>query len=442
MNNSHYISDLGDIEFNLFSLFEVEKFLLTNPEMEMDREVVVSILAEVERLAQEDLALSFSDSIFAEPELDNATGEVRLAAEFKEAFGKYLAGGWNEIGIAKELGGVQAPRTLQWAINELLVGANPALYLYITMMSFANMLYEEGNELQQKWAKIMFSKNWCATMMLTEAEAGSDVGAGRCKAMAKEDGSWSLTGSKRFITSGEHDLSENIIHLVLARPQGAKEGSKGLSLFIVPKFMINEDGSLGRRNGVYASGLESKMGIKYSATCEMQLGEKEECIGFLLGDKHEGIKQMFKIIENARMMVGVKAIATLSTAYLNALKYSQERVQGFRISDIGRTQGEVTIIEHLQVKEDLVFMKAMSEGLRSLIMFTASIQDRISVEPSNLDYISLNDFLLPVLKGYGSETAYRLIGEKALSIFGGSGYTKDWPLEQYLRDAKIDTLYE
>ena len=442
MNISHFQSDLPDMEFNLFTLFNLENILDKMPELGMDRETVISLLNEVNRLADEDLAKTFSDKSFTAPYFDKETKNVVLDPELKNSFEKYLAGGWNELGMAKELGGTPVPQLLQWSINEILVGANPALFLYITMMSFANLLVVEGNAKQREWAKLMFEKKWCATMMLTEADAGSDVGAGRTKATLRDDGSWSLTGSKRFITSGEHDLSDNIMHFVLARPEGAKLGTKGLSLFVVPKFHILEDGSLGARNGIYASSLEQKMGIKYSATCEMQLGEKEECIGYLLGDKHDGIKQMFKIIENARMMVGVKAIATLSTAYLGALKYAKERVQGFQITDTNRKEGQVAIIEHLQVKQDLALLKVMSEGLRSLIMFTASVQDEIISDPADVALHSLNDFLLPVLKGYGSETAYRLIGEKALSIYGGSGYTCDWPLEQYLRDAKIDTLYE
>ena len=442
MNQSHYLSNLTDLEFNLFHLFNLDNILKKDKYKGMDIDTIKSILDEVNRLATEELGETFKDELFDLPYLDEASKSVLLPKELKDSFNRYLEGGWNSIGIKEELGGTSAPQILLWAINELLVGANPALYLYITMMNFANLLQEEGNAKQKKWAKLMFDNKWCATMMLTEAEAGSDVGAGRSKATQKEDGSWSIVGSKRFITSGDHDLSDNIIHFVLARPQGAGSGTKGLSLFIVPKFLISEDGTLGRRNGVYASSLEEKMGIKYSATCEMQLGEKEECIGYLLGDKHEGIKQMFKIIEGARMMVGVKAISTLSTSYLSSLKYAKERAQGFQISDVKRSAGQVAIVNHQQVKHDLLVLKTFSEGLRSLMFLTASIQEEILSEPDNESLHSLNNLLLPILKGYGSEVSYRLIGEKALPIFGGSGYTKDWPLEQYLRDAKIDTLYE
>jgi alkylation response protein AidB-like acyl-CoA dehydrogenase len=268
MINKHYISDLKDIEFNLFNLFEIES-TSSFKNSELDKESLSAILQEIDRLAKETLSSGFSDSAFAKPTLDQYTGSVKLDPIHKESFEKYISGGWADLGIIKELGGSPIPRTFLWALSELLVGANPSLYLYITMMSFANILYEEGNDDQKKLAKYMFDKNWCATMMLTEAEAGSDVGAGLTKALQNEDGSWSLVGSKRFITSGDHDLSENIIHFVLARPEGAAKGTKGLSLFVVPKFLVNDDGTLGPRNGIFASGLESKMGINFSATCEM-----------------------------------------------------------------------------------------------------------------------------------------------------------------------------
>lgn len=441
MINKHYITDLKDIEFNLFNLFDIESkpsFKLS----ELDRDSLVAILQEIDRLAKDTLSTCFSDNSFDKPTLDQATGLVKLDPTHKEAFQKYLAGGWADLGIIKELGGSPIPKAFLWALSELLVGSNPSLYLYITMMSFANILYEEGNDGQKKLAKYMFDKNWCATMMLTEAEAGSDVGAGLTKASRNENGSWNLVGSKRFITSGDHDLSDNIIHFVLARPAGAAKGTKGLSLFVVPKFLVNDDGTLGARNGIFASGLESKMGINFSATCEMQLGEKVPCVGYLLGDKHEGIKQMFKMIENARMMVGVKAIATLSTSYLNSAKYATERVQGFKLSDQSRVNGKVAIIDHSLVRHDLAFLKAMSEGLRSMVIFAATIQDEISADSVNQELISLNDLILPIIKGYGSEESFNLIANQSLSIFGGSGYTRDWPIEQYLRDSKIDTLYE
>jgi len=284
-------------------------------------------------------------------------------------------------------------------------------------------------------------------MVLTEPDAGSDVGAGRTKAIKQEDGSWHIEGVKRFITSGEHDMSENIIHMVLARPEGGKPGTKGLGLYIVPKFDFDwETGELGERNGAYATNVEHKMGLKASNTCEMTFGAKHPAKGWLLGETVDGIRQMFKIIEFARMMVGTKAIATLSTGYLNALEYAKERVQGADISQfLDKTAPRVTITNHPDVRRSLMTQKAYAEGMRALVLYTASVQDdllaaRLRGEEDKAAE-SLNDLLLPIVKGYGSEKSYEQLAQ-SLQTFGGSGYLQEYPIEQYIRDAKIDTLYE
>ena len=297
----------------------------------------------------------------------------------------------------------------------------------------------------------MIDREWAATMMLTEPDAGSDVGAGRSKAVDQGDGTWHITGTKRYITSGDHDLSENIMHYVLARREGGKPGTKGLSLFLIPKFMFDlETGELGKRNGVYVTSIEHKMGLNVSATCEMNLGEKEPAVGYLLGEVHEGISQMFKVIEFARMMVGTKAIATLSAGYQQALAYAKERIQGPDMTKMtDKASPRVSIIHHPDVRRSLMTQKSYSEGMRSLILFTASIQDDILIareagadKDTLQDLEALNDLLLPVVKGYGSEKSWTLLGTESLQTFGGAGFTMDWPLEQYVRDAKIDTLYE
>ena len=297
----------------------------------------------------------------------------------------------------------------------------------------------------------MVDRAWGATMMLTEPDAGSDVGAGRSKAVKQSDGTWHITGTKRFITSGDADIYENIIHFVLARPEGHGPGTKGLSLFLIPKFHFDlESGAIGKRNGVYVTNIENKMGLNISATCEMNLGEKEPAVGYLLGEVHDGIAQMFKIIEFARMMVGTKAIATLSAGYRNALEYAKTRVQGPDMTTMtDKSSPRVRIIQHPDVRRSLMVQKAYSEGMRALVLYTASIQDAIAMgqadgmaadELKSLD--ALNDLLLPIVKGYGSEKSWVLLGTESLQTFGGSGFTMDWPLEQYVRDAKIDTLYE
>src|SRR6266536_5341664 len=329
------------------------------------------------------------------------------------------------------------------------------VWMYASGPSFAHTLWLEGTPEQKKWARLFVEKGWGSTMVLTEPDAGSDVGAGRTRAIPQPDGSWHIEGVKRFITSGEHDLTENIIHYVLARPvdtPGAGgPGTKGLSLFVVPKFHFDpETGELGERNGVFATNVEHKMGLKVSTTCELTFGEHGvPAKGWLMGDVHQGIRQMFLVIEYARMMVGTKAIGTLSTGYLNALAYARDRVQGpdlLRQAD--KTAPRVTIAQHPDVRRSLMLQKAYAEGLRALVAYTAVWQDKwhiadLAGQVGEAEQAKrINDLLLPLVKGVGSERAYELLGHEALQTFGGSGYLQDYPLEQYVRDAKIDTLYE
>jgi alkylation response protein AidB-like acyl-CoA dehydrogenase len=293
-------------------------------------------------------------------------------------------------------------------------------------------------------------------MVLTEPEAGSDVGAARAKAIEQPDGTWHIEGVKRFITSAEHDMAENIFHLVLARPEGAGPGTKGLSMFLVPKYLVGPDGELGERNGARVTGVEHKMGLKASTTCELTFGGDRPAVGTLVGGVHDGIRQMFLIIEHARMMVGTKAIATLSTGYLNALEYARQRVQGADMTQMtDKSAPRVTIIHHPDVRRILMMQKAYAEGMRALVLYTASWQDAVqlakaggrtgsaSTGPGTAGDLAVrvNDLLLPVVKGVGSERAYELL-TLSLQTYGGSGFIQDFPIEQYIRDAKIDSLYE
>jgi alkylation response protein AidB-like acyl-CoA dehydrogenase len=337
---------------------------------------------------------------------------------------------------------------LAWAINEFALGAQPAAFMYLAGPVLASILYEIGNEKQRQWAVQSVERNWGATMVLTEPDAGSDVGAGRTKATQQPDGTWHLDGVKRFITNGDtDDLFENILHMVLARPEGAGPGTKGLSLFVVPKFIPDDDGAPGERNGVFVTGLEHKMGLKASATCELTFGQHGvPAVGWLVGDAHSGIAQMFKIIEYARMMVGTKAISTLSTGYLNALEYAKTRIQGADMTEMSnKTAPRVTILHHPDVRRALLVQKSYAEGLRALYLFTAAHQDPAAAAiVSGADEAMaerVNDLLLPIVKGVGSERAYQCLTE-SLQTFGGSGFLQDYPVEQYIRDAKIDSLYE
>ncbi|WP_405571246.1 acyl-CoA dehydrogenase [Streptomyces sp. NBC_01167] len=443
----HYKSNLRDIEFNLFEVLGRDKLYGTGPFAEMDVDTAKSILEEVARLAENELAESFADADRNPPVFDPATNTAPVPASFKKSYEAFMDSEYWRLGLPEEIGGTTAPRSLIWSYAELLLGSNPAIWMYSSGPAFAGILFTEGNEAQKKVAEIAVEKRWGSTMVLTEPDAGSDVGAGRTKAVEQEDGSWHIEGVKRFITSGEHDMEENILHYVLARPEGAGPGTKGLSLFLVPKFHFDwETGELGERNGVYATNVEHKMGLKASNTCEITFGDQHPAQGWLIGDKHDGIRQMFMIIEFARMMVGTKAIATLSTGYLNALEYAKERVQGQDLVNFAdKTAPKVTITHHPDVRRSLMTQKAYAEGMRAMVLYTASIQDEIAAKETagedTAALVALNDLLLPIVKGYGSEKSYEQLAQ-SLQTFGGSGYLQEYPVEQYIRDAKIDTLYE
>jgi len=446
---SHYKSDLRDIEFNLFEVFGVRDRLGTGVFADVDEDTARNILTEVERLATGPLAESFVDADRNPPIYDPATCSVTIPDSLKKSFRALMDSGYWALDLPPHLGGPGAPHSLRWSVAEMLLGSNPPAFLYMSGPGFAAILDNLGNEEQKQIARVMIDKQWGATMVLTEPDAGSDVGAGRTKAIQQADGSWHITGVKRFITSGEHDMADNIIHLVLARPEGARGGTKGLSLFVVPKYHFDvATGEVGERNGVYATNVEKKMGIKASATCEMTFGASEPAVGWLVGDVHDGIAQMFKVIENARMMVGTKAIATLSTGYLNALEYAKTRVQGGDLATfMDKDSPRVTITHHPDVRRSLMLQKAYAEGMRALVQYTAMWQDLIEMGRAgdtsvNLDLaVRMNDLLLPLVKGVGSERSYEQLAQ-SLQTFGGSGFLQDYPLEQYIRDAKIDTLYE
>jgi alkylation response protein AidB-like acyl-CoA dehydrogenase len=445
---SHYKSNLRDLEYNLFEVFGADKALGTGPFAQMDVDTARDVLREVERLASEDLAASFVDSDRNPPVFDPETHSVRLPESFKKSYQAMLDGEWYKLALPEHLGGFGASPSVVWAANELILGANPAIFMYMAGASFAAVIDRVGTPEQKVFAQTMIDKQWGATMVLTEPDAGSDVGAGRTVAHEQPDGTWHIEGVKRFITSGDWDVPENIVHLVLARPDGAGPGTKGLSLFIVPKFLVTDwsTGELGERNGVYVTNVEHKMGLKVSATCEVTFGDKHPAIGYLVGEVHEGIAQMFMVIEHARMMVGTKAIAALSTGYLNALEFAKARVQGPDLTQMtDKTAPRVTITHHPDVRRMLMLQKAYAEGMRALVLYTAAVQDsvEISAAAGELDELAVrvNDLLLPIVKGYGSEKSYELLAT-SLQVLGGSGYLQDYPIEQYIRDAKIDTLYE
>jgi alkylation response protein AidB-like acyl-CoA dehydrogenase len=446
---SHYKSNVKDQVFNLFEVFGVDKAFGEGKFSDLDVETAEEMLSEISRLAAGPVAESFVEGDRNPPAFDPKTHSVTLPESFKKSVRAVIDAGWDKAGIDEDLGGMPMPRALAWSLHEHILGANPGVWMYSGGAGFAAILYHLGTDEQKKWAQLAVERGWGSTMVLTEPDAGSDVGAGRTKAVKQDDGSWHIEGVKRFITSGDSgDLFENIFHLVLARPEGAAPGTKGLSLFFVPKFLFDtETGEPGERNGVFVTNVEHKMGLKVSATCELTFGQHDvPAKGWLVGEVHNGIAQMFEVIEQARMMVGTKAIATLSTGYLNALEYAKSRVQGADLTQMtDKTAPRVTITHHPDVRRSLMTQKAYAEGMRAVYTYTATYQDaEVAKAVHGVDAdlaVRVNDLLLPVVKGVGSEQAYAKLTE-SLQTFGGSGFLQDYPIEQYIRDSKIDSLYE
>ncbi|MGY1710000.1 acyl-CoA dehydrogenase [Geodermatophilus sp. SYSU D00758] len=449
---SHYTANLRDLEFNLFEFLDTKDRFGTGPFAQMDAGTARGVLAEIRRLAEGPIAASFADADRNPPVFDPATHSVTLPESFKRSVRAIEDGDWFNLDLPEHLGGFGAPHALTWAAFEMVLGANPAVFMYGSWAAFAAILDELGTPEQKQLARLMLERKWGATMVLTEPDAGSDVGAGRTRAVRQDDGSWHITGVKRFITSAEHDLSDNIVHLVLARPEGAGPGTKGLSLFVVPKFHVDlGTGALGERNGVHVTNVEKKMGLKVSTTCELTFGDGPvPAKGWLVGEVHDGIAQMFKVIEHARMFVGAKAIATLSAGYQVALDYAKNRVQGADLTATGKDAPRVTITHHPDVRRSLMLQKSYAEGMRALYLYAATFRDQVTEaeaagtadsEEARLA-ARVNDLLLPIVKGFGSERATQLLTSESLQTLGGSGYLQDYPIEQYIRDSKIDTLYE
>ncbi|WP_096286851.1 acyl-CoA dehydrogenase [Mycobacterium ahvazicum] len=445
----HYIANVRDLEFNIFEVLEVDAILGAGQYSELDADTVRTILSEAARLAEGPVAETFAFADRNPPVFDPNAHTISVAPELAKTVRAIKDAEWWRLGLAEDIGGMPAPPPLAWAVNEMIFCANPSASFFCLGPFMAQALWAEGDEEQKRWAAEGVERGWAATMVLTEPDAGSDVGAGRSKAIEQPDGTWHIEGVKRFISGGDvGDTADNVFHLVLARPEGAGPGTKGLSLFYVPNYLFDPDTfELGARNGVFVTGLEHKMGIKSSPTCEVTFGATDvPAVGYLVGGVHNGIAQMFTVIEHARMTIGVKAAGTLSTGYLNALAYAKERVQGADLTQMtDKTAPRVTIMHHPDVRRSLMTQKAYAEGLRALYMYAAAHQDdALAQQVSGADHEMahrVDDLLLPIVKGVSSERAYEVLTE-SLQTLGGSGFLQDYPLEQYIRDSKIDSLYE
>jgi len=373
-----------------------------------------------------------------------ANNKVTTPEEYKRAWKLMAEGEWMALMRDPEVGGQGMPGTLAQAAMNYFTGGNMAFMLFIALTHGAARLVENFGSDEQKttYLKNMYTGKWAGTMLLTEADAGSDLGALTSSAVKNPDGSYSITGNKIFISSGEHDLTENIIHPVLARIEGAPEGSRGISLFLVPKYLINKDGSPGDRNDIYCTGIEEKMGIHGSPTCSLALGSKGNCTGWLLGEENKGLSQMFLMMNEERLMVGGQSLACASSSYLHALEFARTRIQSAALASKDRKP--VNIINHPDVRRMLLTQKTYVEGMRSLLLYVANCEDNIRIadsEEKKEKFENLVDILIPVCKGYISDRAVDVCS-LGVQVFGGYGYTSDYPVEQLLRDVRILPIYE
>jgi len=442
---SNFKSNIRDIEFNLFEVFQLGQMLGKPPFENTSEEDARVILKEAAKFADEVFGTTYEEGDREGCQFDE--GKVTTPACFKPALQKFIENSWHLMDVAEEHGGMDMPHSLVSPVHELFTAANPSLFIYAMGSSIANVIDLFGTEEQiQRFGAGLFEGKWTGTMCLTETDAGSDVGALRSKARKIEGDLYYIEGTKRFITGGEHDLTENIIHLVLARVEGAPEGTKGLSLFIVPKVRVNEDGSLGESNDVACAGIEHKMGFMASATCQLGFGENCNCHGWLLGGvENKGIRQMFSLMNGARLWTGIKAMGLASTAYLNALAYTKDRIQGQDMKDMmSKSAPRVPIIRHPDVRRMLMNQKSKVEAMRALMTKTSFLMDQVKAAggPERApNEQGLVDMLTPLVKAYSSEESFLAIND-SLQCLGGSGYCNDYPIEQYMRDAKITSIYE
>ncbi len=440
-----YVADRKDIDFVLHEQIVVENLSKYERFAEFTKKTVDMIVSEARNLAIKEILPTRISGDREGCQFKN--GRVAVPESFHRAYELLKEGEWVAMTADPEWGGQGMPTTVALAANDYLVGANLAFMMYPGLTHGAGKLIEAfGTEQQKKlFLKKMFTGEWTGTMLLTEPEAGSDVGALTTSAVKNDDGTYSITGNKIFISSGEHDLSENIIHPVLARIEGAPEGTKGISLFLVPKIWVNDDGSLGEFNDVVCTGIEEKLGIHGNSTCSLTLGGKGQCRGTLLGEENKGMRAMFLMMNDARLHVGLQGFCCASSAYLLALNYARERIQGKNLLQImDKNAPSVPIIQHPDVRRQLMTMKVYVEGIRSLLYYIGWCLDNVEVTEGAEEkekYQGIVDVLIPIAKGYVTDRAFEICSH-GIQVYGGYGYIKEYPMEQLLRDCRITMIYE
>jgi len=432
-----YTAPTKDMQFILHDVLKVTEQSVPGYD-ELDPDFTSAILEEAGKIAQGVLAPLNVIGDTQGCSLEN--GVVRTPDGFKEAFDEVKEGGWPGLDMPESFGGQNMPIVIGTAVGEMFSGANMAFTMYQGLThGAASAILAHGSEAQKAtYLPKMVSCDWTGTMNLTEPHCGTDLGLMRTKAEPQDDGSYKVTGQKIFISAGEHDLAENIIHLVLAKIPGGPEGIKGVSLFIVPKFMVNEDGSLGARNGVAVGKIEEKMGIHGNATCVMNY---DGATGFLIGEAHKGMRAMFTMMNEARLGVGMQGVGQAEVAYQNALDYAKDRLQGRDVTGVKNPDGPADpLIVHPDIRRALMDQKSFTEGARAFILWGASMIDAAHrAEDSAAD--GLVSLLTPVIKGFLTDQGYDMT-IKAQQVYGGHGYIEEWGMSQFTRDARIAMIYE
>ncbi|MFO7965265.1 MAG: acyl-CoA dehydrogenase [Desulfobacterales bacterium] len=439
------LADRRDIDFVIWEQMKGEEFLNNGHYEEFNRKVCDMMITEARKIAINEVYPTMKDGDQFGVRLEN--GNVYVPESYHRPYEILKEGEWGNLTVPEVMGGQGAPAFIGDAVSEYFMAANWSLYGYLTMGNgTAHMIQLYGTpEQKATYVENLTSGKWGGTMLLTESNAGSDVGALETTAVPNGDGTYSLTGNKIFITNGEHDLVENIIHPVLARIEGAPHGTKGISIFIVPKYLVNEDGSLGDQNDIACTGVEEKMGIHGSATCSMAIGSKGKCVGYLLGEENKGMKIMFHMMNGARMHTGLQGLAYASAAYMLAVNYARERIQGRDLENFSNHAApSVPIIHHPDVRRNLLKMKSYVDGMRSFYYYASTIAMKLAhaeTDEERAFYDDLYSLFTPIIKEYLAVKGHDVCIQ-AIQVYGGAGYTQDYPVEQYARDCKIASIYE
>lgn len=439
------IADRRDVDFVLYEQLQIESLFETTRYGDLDRNAADMVVTEARRLGLNEILPTYVEGDRTGVRFEN--GQVKVPPCFYRPYKHYVKGEWIAMEEDPAVGGQGLPQVIAQAAREYIVGANFAFAAFgILSHGTGKMIELFGTEQQKRlFLKNVYSGKWAGTMLLTEPEAGSDVGALTTTARRNPDGTFNLSGNKIFITCGDHDVTENIIHPVLARIEGAPAGTRGISIFLVPKRWVNDDGSLGEPNDIICTGIEEKMGIHGSPTCSMALGSRGACRGLLLGEENRGMAVMFHMMNEARLGVGQQGYLHGSSAYLHAAEYAKQRIQGRDLAEGRNPQAaSVPIIRHPDIRRQLMRMKALVDGMRSFTFYVAYLFDLAATADNDADrerHQGLIDFLTPVVKAYCSERGMEIC-DLAMNVFGGYGYTREYPVEQLMRDCKIATIYE